>query len=418
MIVVLAALLAAGVTAFWNAVKPMPLGTHVASLPARLSEGDVEFLDEAMLRDVISRRSIALIERAEQLIVIDQSPLPREFTAHLLARQRQRPHLKILVITDPRDERYGGTSAMTLSTLEAAGIVVVRTGLGRLRDSNPLYSSGWRLVLGWWSTPFAETPGRTAWLSGLRQLNDKADERRLLVADDGAGDWSSLIASRAGVALVIRRHLARDIAASELAIAAWSADDDRLPEPPPVPGRGLGSIDARFLTEGAVLAVLRDALGAAGSGDAIDIAVAALTDRQLIDELLRATRRGARCRLLLDPYQPANRAVAGELRRAGGAAIEVRWAEFPPAGLLLVRHATDVWLEVGSADLTRRDLDDLNLEAHLELHLPARAQVARAAGDAFGRQWSNGLAYATHADASRDTYWKYRISEATGLALF
>ena len=39
--------------------------------------------------------------------------------------------------------------------------------------------------------------------------------------------------------------------AGELQIAAWSTDDDRLPAGPPMQGRGVGSIDARFLTEGA-----------------------------------------------------------------------------------------------------------------------------------------------------------------------
>ena len=403
---------------FWSAVKPLAAGTHVASLAARLAESDIEFIDETMQRGATVRRAISIIERADEMIVVDQSPLPSELTAHLLARKRQRPKLEVIVVTDPRDELYGGTPSITLNTLETAGIIVARTDLGRLRDSNPLYSSLWRLGVGWWSSPYDETPRHSTLLPLLRQLNRKADERSVLVADDGAGGWSSIVASHGGAALVLRRHLARDLAASELAIANWSTNDDRLPGAPPVDNRSLGSIDARFLSEGAVLAAVRATIGMSGSGDEIAMVVGSLADRRIIDALLRAVARGARVQLLLDPYLPANRSVAAELLRAAGVGIEVRWLQSVPAGLLLVRHRADVWLNVGSADYTRRDLDDLNLEAHVELHMPANAAPARAAAATVARQWAAAAAYDAYVDTTPATYWKYRIAEATGLALF
>jgi hypothetical protein len=85
--------------------------------------------------------------------------------------------------------------------------------------------------------------------------------------------------------------------------------------------------------------------------------------------------------------------------------------------MLLITHRADVWLNVGSADFTRRDLDDLNLEAHVELHMPSTASPARAAADTFARQWGAAAAYATHSDASPGAYWKYRLSEATGIGI-
>ena len=403
--------------AVWNFAKPLPAGTHVASLATRIAESEVDFFDETLQPGITLRRSIALIERAEQMLVIDQSPLPREFTEHLLARKRQRPNLKIVLVTDPRDQHEGGTPALTLSSLEAAGIIVARADLGRLRDSNPLYSSVWRMAIGWWSDPFDEAPTGSTLLSSLRQLNDKADERSVLVGDDGAGGWTSIVGSRGAAALGLRRHLGRDIAASELAIAAWSTDDDRLPGPPPADNRTMGSIDVRLLTDGAVLSALRDAIGVAGGGDDIALTVGALGDRRIVNALLHATIRGAHLKLLLDPHRPANRAVAAELLRDAGSGIEVRWLQGTPAGLLLIRHRADVWLNVGSADFTRRDLDDLNLETHVELHMPSSAACARAAADAFSRQWAAAGAYADHIDDSPGTYWKYRLAEATGLGI-
>jgi hypothetical protein len=408
--------------AVWNSVKPLPRGTRVASLPARLSESQVDFLDDLAPAGAILKRETEAIGRAEQTIVLNQSPLARELAEALLLRKRQRPNLKVMLVTDPRNEVYGGTPSRTLSALERTGIVVVRTRLERLRDPNPLYSSIWRLCVGWWSDPFDEMPGKATLGSSLRRLNLKADRRQLLVADDGAGGWTSIVMSAAssGVGLEIRGHLAAAIVTSELQIAAWSTDDDRLPAAPPVDSRGVGTIDARFLTEGAIQAALRDAIAIAGSGDSIKIAVQAFGDRQMVDAVVRAAARGARVQLLLDPGSPETQAAAGELLREEPGSIEVRWRRDPraEAGYAVIQHRSDVWFDLGSANFTRRGLDDLDLAADIELHMPARAGPARAVTDLFAKHWSTAAAYASHADESKETYWRYRAAEATGLSVF
>ncbi|HLZ96582.1 MAG TPA: phospholipase D-like domain-containing protein [Steroidobacteraceae bacterium] len=420
--------LAWGACAIWNSVKPLPRGTRVASLPARLSESQVDFLDDLAPAGAILERETLAIGRAEQTIVMNQSPLATRLADALVLRKRQRPNISVMLVTDPRNEVYGGSPSRTLDALERMGIVVVRTRLERLRDPNPAYSSLWRLCVGWWSNPFDEMPGEATWRSSLRRHNAKADRRQLLVADDGAGGWTSIVTSAAAaggtvsaaVGLEIRGQLAAPIVASELQIAAWSTDDDRLPGAPPVDTRGVGSIDARFLTEGAIQAALRDAAGIAGRGDSIKIAVREFSDRQVVDAVLRAAVRGARVQLLLDPGSFATRAAAGELLREEPGTIEVRWRDRDSraeAGYALIQHRNDVWFDVGSADFTRRDLDDLDLAADVELHMPARAGPARAAILRFAKHWSNADAYAVHADESRETYWRYRIAEATGLPL-
>jgi PLD-like domain len=432
--------LAWGSCAVWNSVKPLPRGTRVASLPARLNESQIDFLDDLAPAGAILKRETEAIGRAEQTIVLNQSPLARELADALLLRKRQRPNLKVMLVTDPRNEVYGGTPLRTLSALERTGIVVVRTRLERLRDPNPLYSSLWRLCVGWWSDPFDEMPGKATLRSSLRRLNLKADRRQLLVADDGAGGWTSIVISAAatsaasadaaapagravsaGVGLEIRGHLAAAIVASELQIAAWSTDDDRLPAVPPVDSRGVGTIDARFLTEGAIQAALRDAIAIAGSGDSIKIAVQAFGDRQMVDAVVHAAARGARVQLLLDPGSPETQAAAGELLREEPGSIEVRWRagnSRAAAGYAVIQHRNDVWFDLGSANFTRRDLDDLDLAADIELHMPARAGPARAVTDLFAKHWSNAAAYAAHADESKETYWRYRVAEATGLSVF
>lgn len=415
-LLIIAGLTWAGV-GFWNSVKPMPPGTHVTTLATRLGESQVEFMDESVERGLLVRRSVALIDGAEQLILLDQCPLPGKIVEHLLTRKHQRPNLKIVLVTDPRNEVYGGTPAPVLAALEQSGVIVARTALDQLRDSNPLYSSAWRLLAGWWSDPFDEGPGHATLMSTLRRLNHQANGRRVLVADDGSGGWSSLVESSGNTGIDIRGHLARDIAASELLIARWSTDDDRLPTQPAVEDRSMGTIDARFLTESGISAALDEALGVAGSGDTISVAAAALGERPIIHALLRADARGAHVQLLIDPRVSANQAVAAELLRGSVGNVEVRWQAASESRLVLVRHRNDVWLNVGSADLTRRDLDDLNLEANVELHMPARAAAARAAIDSFSKAWYGSAAYATHADETPNTYWRYRFTEFTGLPM-
>ena len=189
----------------------------------------------------------------------------------------------------------------------------------------------------------------------------------------------------------------------------------------------MGSIDARFLTEGAIRAALLDAVAAAAAGDEISFAARAMSDRPLIDAALRAAERGARIQILLDPETAPNRAVAGELSGARGP-IEVRWfapeqsagqsAEHKHTALAIIRHRGELWVNLGAADFTRPSLDDFNLEAAVELRLPARSAAARAVLEIFSRQWSGASADARLADDSKSAYWRYRLLQAAGLAGF
>jgi hypothetical protein len=409
--------------AFWNSAKPLPPGTHIVSQVTRLSEADVDFLYESPRHQRLSVREMAAIDHAEQLIVLDRSPVTRELAQHLLARKRARPNLKIVLVTDPGNEAFGGTPAQTLSSLEEAGLIVARVRLDRLRDSNPLYSGLWRLVFGWWSDPFDETPGQVSLPAWSRMQNFKADQRQLVVADDGSGGWSAIVEPGGGRAgLMLRGSLAGAMIAGELQIAAWSTDDDRLPAGPPTDSRGVGSIDARFLTEGAIETALLDAVAAAGSGDQILIAAQNLSARRLIAALLGAAARGARLQVLLARTRMPNQAVAGELLREGGGRIEVRWCPIETGAslpnLLVVRHRSDLWMNLGSANFTRRNLGDLNLESGVELRMPAQAAPARAATEYFATAWSGAAAGADFADQSSTAYWRYRFAEATGLSSF
>jgi hypothetical protein len=416
------AALAWAAVAIWNAQKPLPPGTHVASLATRLTESQVQIVAASAAGNAIEARELAAIDRASELIVLDAAPLSRAVGRELLVQRSRRPNLKIVLVSDPRSEAYGGTPVEYLESLERAGVIVARVRLERLRDCIPLYSALWRLTIGWWSDPFDEHPGEPGLRAALRERNRKADQRRLLVADDGAGGWVSLVSAGpdGNLAVQITGDLARDIAASEIEIAAWSSGDDRLPLPPRVAARGPGSVDARFLTEGAIRGAVLEALASAAAGDQIGLAAPRLSDRRVIDAVLHAAARGAQVRVLLDPGAAPNGAVAAELERRGGGHIELRWRVRPlaTAALVLVARRGELWASTGAADFSRPSLDDVDLESAVELRLPERAAAAHDLQAHFAAEWAAGAAYSRYAVESQSDYWRYRFTEAAALAAF
>ncbi len=419
----LIAVLAWAAVAAWNAQKPLPPGTHVTSLATRLTESQVQIVTVSAAGGEIEARELAAIDRASELIVLDAAPLSRAVGRELLLQRTKRPNIKIVLVSDPRSEAYGGTPLEYLESLERAGVIVARVRLDRLRDCIPLYSALWRLTVGWWSDPFDEHPGEPGLRASLREHNRKADQRRLLVADDGAGGWVSLVSAApdGDLAMQVTGDLARDIAASEMKIAAWSSGDDRLPLPPRAATRGPGSIDARFLTEGAIRGAMLDALSTAAAGDEVGLAAPRLSDRRIIGALLHAAARGAHVRVLLDPGATPNGSVAAELERGGSGQIEVRWRVRPAlatASLAWVAHQGELWTSAGAADFTRASLDDIDLESAIELRLPERAAAARALQTHFAAKWAAGATYPLYAVESQADYWQYRFREAVGLTGF
>src|SRR5476649_1707815 len=91
---------------------------------------------------------------------------------------------------------------------------------------------------------------------------------------------------------------------------------------------------ARVVTEGAISAALLARIDATGNGDRIEIAALYLSQRELVQALLDAARRGVVVRLLLDPGKDGygyarsgipNREAASELVATSDGAVRVRW---------------------------------------------------------------------------------------------
>ena len=458
--------------AIWHLWKPLPDGLDFAG-PAREAAGveflaDLTWVDEQGQRRTDQRifdRKLELIGQARRLVVLDMflfnefagdpdgadlRPLASELTSALVLRRQQQPGLRAIFITDPINTLYGGVESPHLDALRDVGVEVIVTDLNPLRDSNPLWSATWRLCCRWLgnssSNGWLPNPvgGRQVGLrTWLKIANFKANHRKTLVVDQG-DDWVSLVTSanphdassaHGNSALVVTGPAALDVLDTERAIVAFSQPDLAWPAISHQQAPSDGGVRVQVLTEAAIRdAVIAD-LDSAGPGSRIDLAMFYLSHREIIRALARAQRRGANVRVLLDPNEHAfgrrkngvpNRPVAAELRRNG---IAVRWchttAEQCHSKQLLVRYRDgSARLISGSANYTRRNLDNFNPETVLGLSGPAQHPIMTAAGEWFEQRWSNengrsfSLPYDHYADERRWRYWQYRWMEATGLSTF
>jgi hypothetical protein len=482
---VLVALLLAWLgTAYWQTHKALAPGTHLAPGWQPVPDSALTFVADLTSADAYGRpivshaifdEMLSVVEAARSFVVLDYfrvddggagglqlplRPLGAQLRDALIARRQAMPGLRILVITDPLQEAYGSAPAHDLELLRGAGIDVVSVDLDRLRDSNFLYSGLWRLAMQWWGTgdgggwlpnPRAVGPPRLTLRAFARLLNFKADRRAVLLADDGTGGLSGVVSSAdpalaesadSNVALRLRGTVLQPLLASELAVARFSGWTGSIDIPAQsatgTPASESGA-RAQLLTEGAIATALLERIEASAGGDGIDIAMLYLSDRAVVDALLAASRRGVAVRLILDPNEDAsaparsgipNQPTASALIAASDGAIRVRWyrthGERFHAKLALVHDPKRLWVTLGSAHLTRRALDDYDLDANVALEIARSGALARQMLEYFDALWNNrapaGIEYTAdagaYADPSQVAYWGCRIMEAVGLSTF
>ena len=465
----------------FHANKPMPRGTSIASEPA---PGHAEMLidltydrDGARIHEQqIFDRIFDLIRNARGFLLVDMflfndfageadgalRPLSAELTAALLALRGEQPDMPIILVTDPINTIYGGHPAPHLDRLESAGIAVVYTKLEELRDSNPLYSTLWRLLFSWLgndvdgnslTNPFQEGD-QVSMRSYLHLLNFKANHRKVVATLGLSGQPVAIVSSanphdasaaHSNIAFVVGGDTAAALVESELQVAAFSglrSENEirrllaRQRQAGATPSAEGDLASSQLLTEGQIGRAIVADLESLQEGDAVLGALFYLSWRPVVEGLVAAAQRGVDVRLILDANRDAfgrekggvpNRPVAHELRVRTDDAIRVRWYEtrgeqFHTKALFLRRGDT-MLIHGGSANLTRRNVADLNMEANVRLEVPRTARIAVSAVDYFERLWTNRggtftADYETYSDSQLGSYWRYRLGEATGMSTF
>ena len=374
--------------------------------------------------------------------------LSGELTDILLCQKAAYPDMIITVITDPINTVYGSLPSAQFDGLASAGIDVVTTNLTRLRDSNPIYSLFWRLFIkpfgnskrGSLQSPFGGK-GQVTLRSFLALLNFKANHRKVIIADDG-DELVALVTSanphdassaHTNVGVRFTGQAAAELLFTENAVLAFSGRKPlQFAIDPPAQATG---VSVQVLTERAIKTAALDVIEQAMDGERIDLATFYLSDRDVINALKQARRNGVLLRVLLDPNKDAfghskngipNRSVAAELRRAG---IDVRWShthgEQCHAKMLKMENKLgEGVILLGSANLTRRNLDDFNLETNVLIRAAASSGIFEDAQCNFDLLWSNqpgqvfSVSYDHYRDESPVKKCLYRFMEASGLSTF
>jgi len=445
--------------------KPLPQGLSLEGF--QHSVGEVEFLaDYTFQRDgkpvheqAIFNRMCRIVEEAERFVLLDLflfnsvhgqgdkfPALAEELTGRLVAKKQQVPGVDIVLITDVINRSYGAEEPEHFKKLRASGIRIIYTDTGMLRDSNFLYSAWWRIFCQWFGTqgegwlpsPFgANGPAMT--LRGyLSLLNFKANHRKVAANEKEAlitsGNPHDASAYHSNIGFVVQGNVLQDIVDSEAAVANLSGET--LPRWAMSVSRKSGDLQVRLLTEGKIKSRLLQELGRCNKGCSVRMAMFYLSDRDIVEGLLDAADRGAEVRLLLDPNKDAfgrskngipNRPVASELVARSEGAIQVRWYETHGeqfhSKLTIISQPEHTVLIGGSANLTRRNIDDLNLETCLEVAGPKDAKVMREATGYFERLWRNrdgnySIDFKEFSEDSPFRYWLYRFQEWSGMSTF
>ena len=350
--------------------------------------------------------------------------LSTELAEALIRRKGEAPDLDILLLTDPINRIYGDTAPDFYHRLSQARIPVIFTDLDRLPDSNLLFSPYWSLaervfrippLAGWvraprLKNPFEKNGRKISLLQFGRMLRFKANHRKVAVTGSSGHGLEMLVGSfnpadgssaHSNMALHVRGAAALGALESEMEIIRWSiqsdemndaGNQDRIKSSLASIARKATALAVRegdqsqwprvtLLTEGSIALTITSLLNSAGTRDEIRLSMFYLSERGILEALKEAARRGVSLRLILDANRDAfgmtkigvpNRVTAAQLMELSGSCdVQVRWADthgeqyhLKTFSLTNHRNGTGILL-LGSANWTRRNLGDLNLEANL-----------------------------------------------------
>jgi hypothetical protein len=410
--------------------------------------------------------------------------LSTELAQVLVNRKQAVPDLDIIVLTDPINRIYGEQEPGFFHDMSRAGISVVFTDLSLLPDSNRLYAPYWSLaekvlklpLFKEWSSrprianPFEKNGPEISLLQFGRMLLFKANHRKVVITGSTDTGIEMLVGSlnpadgssgHSNMALCVKGKVAMYGLGSELAILRQFAsgktniiDEDiravilKADSVEKTTQKLLNKTGVsrerptvQWLTEGAIHRTIISLFDGTSLGDEVRIALFYLSDRHIVEAIRRALSRGVSMRLILDANRDAfgmekigvpNRPVAAELMKlAKDHSIQVRWADthgeqFHTKSMSITYgHADNTIFLTGSANWTRRNIANLNLEANLLVH---NAQGIIGAYNAyFDRIWENadGRSHTVPYDEWREKGLKlmvknavYRFQERWGAGTF
>ncbi|PSM51314.1 hypothetical protein CBLAS_1033 [Campylobacter blaseri] len=451
---------------FFNTLKPMPSGTSFEGY-ARI--GNFTFLSDLTYEkdgkraydQEIFTEIFKLIKESNKFILIDYflfnddydrnlnnvfPEISKNLTDALLEKKRLNLNLPIILITDPINFAYGSYVPKHIEELKKVGVQVVVTNLFKLRDSNALYSSYYRPYFSWFpnskngifKNAFDPDKPNISLASYLELFNLKANHRKIIMNEKNA-----IISSanphdgsffHSNIAFKVDGAILEDILTSEKGIMRLSnANMDMVSKFHPNTQTS-GKTQMKFITEGKIKEEILNRINSTNLDNKIKIGMFYLSDRDIIKSLKKASDRGVLIQIILDINKDAfgrkkigipNKPVANELMAKKN--IEIRWYETKGeqyhSKFIIIEQGEKVRIIGGSANYTRRNIGDLNLEANIAIYLDKNSEEVEKILNYYDKIWNNkGGIYTAKYEKYREksTFKKllYLIQEETGLSSF
>lgn len=455
----------------YNVFKPLPHG--VSKLSSETKTDEVELLTDLSYKSgnemhydhEIFDKVNETIQEANDFIIMDMflfngyqtgdkkyPPISKRITDSLIQKKQENPNVRIIILTDPINTFYGSYTPDNIKDLKNHNIDVRYTNLSKLRDSNPIYSGAYRTLFQWFGNsekgklpnPLSgEAPNVTV-RSYLKLLNMKANHRKTLVTENHGMILSSNPHDPSGyhqnvgvrMSGPIQKALIKsEIAAINMSGAQYDESDFKI-------NHNSWKDNARYTvqlaTEGKIKEKVISNIKKVQSKDRISIGMFYLSDRDVVKELIKASKRNVDIKIILDINKEAfgkekpgvpNKPVASELINRTNNNIKVKWAlsngeQFHSKYLLFEQHENkDATMILGSSNLTRRNMNDYNLETDIIIQGKQDDPAFQKLSTTFNDAWiNNEHSYTAQYDEYKDeSLWKkllYRIQEETGLSSF
>lgn len=454
----------------------MPVPNNVSYESEEYQTDDLTFLYDVTYTDndsaVVEEQTIfdeiyTMIDEAEEFLVIDMflfnddynhdtldfPTLSQDLTDRIVQKKTENPELDIIFITDGINTFYDTYTPPHIQELEDAGVEMIYTDVSKLRDSNPLYSGFYRTYLQWFGTSDEE------WLinalrpqgpevnirSYFSMLNFKANHRKLVITEKNglvtSANPHDASAHHSNIAVKLSGDILHDMLESERAVVNFSGGNTRIFSdfadklPSQAEGGGEGQYTVKLISEQKIENNILEMIENAEAEDTLSIGLFYLSDRDVVNALKDALDRGVDLKMILDINQDAfgnekngvpNRPVADELTNHDTPA-DIRWykssGEQYHAKFIMLETADEFIFNGGSANFTRRNLDNYNLETNVLVTAPVDSEFALDVTNYYDRLWTNDgaeftLDYEVEAEESLFKTFLYRLQEFTGLSTF
>ncbi len=462
-------------------IRPFPESLKYEPVSVSVVPSDVQFLADVTytassgaerVEESIFPKMLEMVERSDRFVYADmflfnqfQGAKPQRFRDQtkeladaLIVKKEKSASSSVIFMTDPINRGYGGVMNEDLDRMEVAGVRVEETPLDELRDSNPLWSTIYRMAFiwagntterGWLPNPLDEGGEKVTFRTYARLLNFKANHRKVLVTDEKKGNvrsFHTLVGSmnphtassqNGNVALLVKSDfLAEAVIASEnalLALGEYPLAQAEVASATPITDT---TASVTYLTESTIEKTIVETIDGLNMDDRLDIAIFYLSDRDIIRSIERAARREVTVRIVLDgndsafgkrKYGIPNRQTAERLISGNHKDLTIRWCnthgEQCHAKMLIASQGGGTTLIVGSANYTRRNLDRYNLESAILVKSSTPMQAIVSANRYFDRIWNNTKGetsvgvevYRDRSSWKRLVVW---IMETTGLSTF